>query len=1000
MVDLRTPLKEFPLDEYGRPLAGYRKVNYKGKPAIEASFGYGYTDYICDGNITDYEKSLTTKGFIDLQSPRGEPNQTLVLKFVDQFGRPLTDATVILNDMALGWTNASGGIRVSGLYPGYHLVSVTKGSDSKDYLIEIPYTPQNLIYETELMLTLSGFSPLVNGVSSICAIGVPGPLWALLEKVVPIVSGDEDTTPVPSLVAAAVEIGNGRVVALGHDGFLTNEALELFDNKRFGNNVVDWLDKLGKKKILVTTGHREWYGGDNFNSFKSWLEKCGYNVVRFSGILSQSILSDVGVVLIGNAWGEFSQPEIIALRDFVESGGGLFLMGLGWSWEHYNPSKTLDDYPMNKIGELFGIRWIGGYISDPTNNYYGQPIFHTFYPNIELQTIYQALSYIQTITDTHPSDLPSILQGDVSIRNKYIKANLLLATATKSLSQNSSQRREIYDFYKNLINGHQEYFKRDIVYDKSTQSVMAWLRERIYRSFIDALPLTLERKNEIALTIGLTGRYLDIWNDFTVLLLDNAGLNERQKSFIYVYLSLIPRELHNLRAISVIDNLGVLPPGTPEIQLWGKDGGVNIFGIDIGSYIENSFPDDVSPGLVDAFSIVVAHEVNHVVDGFYIHNNELLRTRRENLIESAGINHMNYLRSMLSDGFFKQNPQEFFASISNQWFTNSSKTIELGLIRFDKGYRDPINQALFFAEVYSRGGKSTFFYNIDTEGHITRREVPIIRDKNGHIRTIVIDKTVYNFTLDENGNVISYIVIKDYNPPVTTVNYDGMWRNSDFTITLTAIDEESEIEDIYYRINGGLVKRVSVDGQPLIAMEGSNNTLEYWSVDIAGNEEFPHKFLSEIKLDKTAPLILNLRRMPSGDIEPGQPVKVLVNATDSLSGVRDIVLSYNVGDSSVWIDVPMALNTTSRFYEGIIPGQQANVIVKYKIIIYDSAGNFVIGDNAGQYYTYNVIPEYPSTIILLAFITLITAATILSWRRKTPGKVDQNLKLSINKQVS
>ncbi|MEM1542890.1 MAG: hypothetical protein QXV82_09705 [Ignisphaera sp.] len=58
--------------------------------------------------------------------------------------------------------------------------------------------------------------------------------------------------------------------------------------------------------------------------------------------------------------------------------------------------------------------------------------------------------------------------------------------------------------------------------------------------------------------------------------------------------------------------------------------------------------------------------------------------------------------------------------------------------------------------------------------------------------------------------------------------------------------------------------------------------------------------------------------------------KVLVNATDSLSGIRDIVLSYNVGDSSVWINVPMALNTTSRFYEGTIPGHQANVIVKYR----------------------------------------------------------------------
>ena len=138
------------------------------------------------------------------------------------------------------------------------------------------------------------FSSLIAGVSSVCAIGVPGPLWALSENVVPIVSGDEDTTPVPSVVAVATVFGDGRVVALGHEGFLTNEAIGLFDNKRFGNNIVDWLDKSGTKKMLVTTGHREWYGGANFDSFKQELESHGYVVARFSGQISASSLSGVG----------------------------------------------------------------------------------------------------------------------------------------------------------------------------------------------------------------------------------------------------------------------------------------------------------------------------------------------------------------------------------------------------------------------------------------------------------------------------------------------------------------------------------------------------------------------------------------------------------------------------------------------------------------------------------------------------------------------------------
>ncbi|MEM2529247.1 MAG: hypothetical protein QXG40_07635 [Ignisphaera sp.] len=634
---------------------------------------------------------------------------------------------------------------------------------------------------------LEDLSQLVKDISSIYAIGVPGPIYALSMKAIPVVAGDEDTTPVPSIVVMASSLGSGRVIALGHEGFLTNEALELFDNKRFGNNVVDWLDKLGRKKILVTIGHREWYGGDNFNSFKSELERRGYNVVRFSGVISQSILSDVSVVLIGNAWGEFSLSEIAALREFVDSGGGLLLMGLGWSWEPYNPGKTLEDYPMNKIGELFGIRWIDGYIRDPTNNYNGQPIFHTFYPNIELQTIYQAFSSIQMITDAHPNNLPSILQSDASIRSKYVRANLLLATATNALSQDSAQRQEIYDFYKNLISNHRKYFGRSIVYDKLTQSVMAWLRERIYRSFIDALPLTLERKNEIALTIGLTDRYLDIWNNFTVLLLDNAGLNQRQKDFIYTYLNLIPKELHNLRAISVIDNLGVLPPGTPEIQLWGKDGGVNIFAFDIGAIQENGFPEDVPPKYSDVFCIVVAHEINHVVDAYYVSQDQYLRSRKEELIRRAGNTRMNYLRSMLPDGFFTSAPQEFFASIANQWFSDSALSLKLALARFDRGYKEPLNQFLFFAEVYSLGGNSTLFYSLDVQGNLQRREAPLRRDQKGRINVIIDGTKKYMFELDSEGNVLSYSVKEvvfhtvtiDVQPKVTGVKIDDAQYNCD-----------------------------------------------------------------------------------------------------------------------------------------------------------------------------------------------------------------------------
>ncbi|MDI6810555.1 MAG: DUF4350 domain-containing protein [archaeon] len=71
LVDLRTPEDELPLNEKGELVGGYRKVNYKGRPAIEASFGYGYTDYVIDGDPTNYEPTDATKAVIDLRHPDG-----------------------------------------------------------------------------------------------------------------------------------------------------------------------------------------------------------------------------------------------------------------------------------------------------------------------------------------------------------------------------------------------------------------------------------------------------------------------------------------------------------------------------------------------------------------------------------------------------------------------------------------------------------------------------------------------------------------------------------------------------------------------------------------------------------------------------------------------------------------------------------------------------------------------------------------------------------------
>lgn len=84
----------------------------------------------------------------------------------------------------------------------------------------------------------------------------------------------------------------------------------------------------------------------------------------------------------------------------------------------------------------------------------------------------------------------------------------------------------------------------------------------------------------------------------------------------------------------------------------------------------------------------------------------------------------------------------------------------------------------------------------------------------------------------------------------------------------------------------------------------------------------------------------------------------------------------------------MTFNATSGLYEGIIQGQQACITVKYKITAYDNAGNLIVEDNNGQYYAYIVIPEFPSSSVLFAVMTLLAIFAVIL-KKSRDGKRDE-----------
>ena len=229
---------------------------------------------------------------------------------------------------------------------------------------------------------------------------------------------------------------------------------------------------------------------------------------------------------------------------------------------------------------------------------------------------------------------------------------------------------------------------------------------------------------------------------------------------------------------------------------------------------------------------------------------------------------------------------------------------------------------------------------------------------------------------------LAYPTATDHTP-ITEDDYDGKWNTKDFTISLMASDSGGDLAETYYRIGSDTVRNVSASGQPRITTESANNTLIYWSIDKAGNEE-AHHILTEIALDKTAPSIETPSRTPTGDVQPDQPVKISANITDVTSQVKNVTLSYTTNDGTSWTDLPMSQNSSDSPYEATILGQPPETWVRYKIDACDYAGVNKTLDGMEPYLIYQVVPELPSFLVLPLFIISTLLIVIIHKRRNDP----------------
>jgi PKD repeat protein len=169
------------------------------------------------------------------------------------------------------------------------------------------------------------------------------------------------------------------------------------------------------------------------------------------------------------------------------------------------------------------------------------------------------------------------------------------------------------------------------------------------------------------------------------------------------------------------------------------------------------------------------------------------------------------------------------------------------------------------------------------------------------------DFRAYNYSLspEEISDLVNDRLPEDKEPPVTTAvvtpsepNGSNGWYNQEATVTLTAIDEDSDVEETEYRINGGAWQ---VYGGIIPFEEDGTYTVDYFSTDKAGNIE-EMKSLA-LKVDQTKP-------NTKADVVPSDPtganswytenVSFTLSAIDETSGIEKIEYRLNEGEWRVY----------------------------------------------------------------------------------------------------
>ncbi len=198
--------------------------------------------------------------------------------------------------------------------------------------------------------SLAQHEPLLEGVESIAAPGLPGPVAVFGHGAFAVV------TPQPAqAVVAAAGWGKGRVVVFGHGGMLTATS---GDSTVLLANAAHWAAG-GRDEIRV-------WGASA--ALRRGVDRYGYELLSADGDWREALGSIDLLVLDTHQLKTEADRELV--REFVAGGGGWITAGLAWGWLQLNPGKTIHEHPGNLVLTEMGLAFADGTVSEDEGDKY------------------------------------------------------------------------------------------------------------------------------------------------------------------------------------------------------------------------------------------------------------------------------------------------------------------------------------------------------------------------------------------------------------------------------------------------------------------------------------------------------------------------------------------------------------------------------------------------------------------------------------------------------